>query len=340
MLEAPDCSWYRSDVVTADYDAIAQALTDGDDTAKLAALTSLSEIPDADFDKSQLPRLFRILRELIQASSREVQYKARGSLDRLKGLTGLGDLALVLTDFLEEKDAEAEPERPELVYGTIPYWLYELSSRDFRIRVKAVMELSATRQRRIFDELCDLQDKEDHEWVHATFAKYLGFFQQPESFERVTRYLSSPDNRVRANCLEGLEALGDARAAELVRPLLNDPDNRVRANAAKFLVKFDLDSVRTALDEMLNSEEEWMRDSATYILARIEFDGIGEYLDRALQDSNPLIASKAARALARKGNPEEAKAYLQAVDSTRDERLERAVREALSLLGTESGSKT
>lgn len=316
-----------------DYEALASALTGGDDDSKLAALHSLSEIPAEVFDKSKLPTFFRLLRARIHDGSREVQYKARGTMDRLKDLTGLGDLALVLTDFLEEEDVEAEPERPELVYGTIPYWLYELKSRDFRIRVKAVMELSQTRQRRIYEQLCELQDSEEHEWVHATFAKYLGYFEEPESFERVTRYLDSPDNRVRANCLEGLEVLGDARAADLVRPCLQDPDNRVRANAAKFLVRFDLDSVRTALDEMLSSDEEWMRDSATYILARVEFEGIEDYLNRALQDPNPMIASKAARALARKGDPEKARGFLEAVEPAGEERLERAVREALELLG-------
>lgn len=318
---------------TVDYDAIAQALSRGDDAEKLAALTSLGEIPSETFDKSKLPQFFRLLRARIHDGSREVQYKARGTLDRLKDLTGLGDLALVLTDFLEDDEREAEPERPELVYGTIPYWLYELQSRDFRIRVKAVMELAQTRQRRIFEKLMEVQDREDHEWVHATFAKYVGHFQEPESFERITRYLSSEDNRVRANCLEGLEALGDEKAVDLVRPLLQDPDNRVRANAAKFLVRFDLDSVKRALDEMLTAEEEWMRDSATYILARIEFPGIEEYLNRALQDPNPLIASKAARAMARKGDPERVRRHLTEVDLGRDERLARAVQEALDLLG-------
>ena len=319
-------------MATVDYEALAGALSGGDDAEKLAALTQLSEIPSEDFDKSKLPQFFRLLRARIHDGSREVQYKARGTMDRLKDLTGLGDLALVLTDFLEEEDKEAEPERPELVYGTIPYWLYELSSRDFRIRVKAVMELSQTRQRRIFERLAEVQDQEDHEWVHATFAKYMGYFDQPESFDRIIRYLDSKDNRVRANCLEGLEILGDERAVELVKPVLKDPDNRVRANAAKLLVRFDLSSVQEALDEMLESKEEWMRDSATYILARIEFDGISDYLNRALQDSNPLIASKAARALARKGDPTKARKFLEVVDPGGDERLQRAVKEALELL--------
>jgi HEAT repeat protein len=319
-------------VSEVDYEKIEASLTGSDDQEKLAALTTLHEIPAEEFDKSKLPRFFRLLRARIHDGSREVQYKARGTLDRLKDLTGLGDLALVLTEFLEDEDKEAEPERPELVYGTIPYWLYELSSRDFRIRVKAVMELAQTKQRRIYEKLIELQDREEHEWVHATFAKYLGQFDEPETFERMVRYLDASDNRVRANCLEGLEILGDARAVELVRPLLKDADNRVRANSAKFLVKFDLSSVKSALDEMLASDQEWMRDSATYILARIEFDGIEDYLARALLDENPLIASKAARALARKGNPERARAKLEDVDLGRDERLRRAVTEALEIL--------
>lgn len=319
--------------MSADYQKIEDALTSDSDAAKLEALQTLNDIPAGEFDKSTLPRFFRLLRARIHDGSREVQYKARGTLDRLKDLTGLGDLALVLTEFLEDEDKEAEPERPELVYGTIPYWLYELNSRDFRIRVKAVMELAQTKQRRIYEKLIDLQDREEHEWVHATFAKYLGQFDEPESFERVARYLEASDNRVRANCLEGLEMLGDERAVELVRPLLKDPDNRVRANSAKFLVRFDLDSVRSALDEMLESEEEWMRDSATYILARIDFEGIDSYLGRALADSNPLIAAKAARALARKGDPDKARAILEGIDPSRDDRLARAVQEALQILG-------
>lgn len=316
-----------------DYSKLLDVLQGGAAEAQIEALKTLQEIPADVFDKSKLPQFFKVLRSLVHEGEREVQYKARGTLDRLKDLTGLGDLALVLTDFLEEEDREAEPERPELVYGTIPYWLYELQSRDFRVRIKAIIELAKTRQRRIFEKLIEVQDQEEHEWVHATFSKYLGHFRQPESFERIVRYLDSRDNRVRANALEGLEFLADEGAVELVRPMLQDSDNRVRANAAKFLVRFDLPSVESALDAMLESKEEWMRDSATYILARVEFEGIEAFLERALQDPNPVIASKAARALARKGNPEAARGMLEEADGSRDERLAKAIEEALQQLG-------
>lgn len=316
-----------------DHRASLDTLARGDEAAKLAVLKTLSEVAPEDFEKSQLPAFFKALQARIQDGSKEVQYNARKALDRLKGFTGLGDLALVLTEFLDEADRDAEPERPELVYGTIPYWLHELTSKDFRVRVKAVMELARTGQRRIFDTLCENQAGETHEWVRATYAKYLGHFKYPETYGRVAGYLKDPDPRVRANCLEGLELLADPQSVPAVQPLLEDPDNRVRANAAKVLVKFDLASVQKALDSMLASPEEWMRDSATYILARIEFPGIEAYLDRALADPNPVIASKAARALARKGDPEEARARLRSADGSRDERLAKAIAEALQQLG-------
>lgn len=319
-----------------DYDGYRTALASGDEDQVLGALKALVEIPSDTFDKSQLPSLFKLLRPLVHKSKGEVQYTARRTLDRLKDLTGLGDLALVLTDYLDEEDRDAEPDRPELVYGTIPYWLYELeNSKDFRIRVKAVMELAATKQGRIFETLCKTQDAEEHEWVHATYAKYLGHFQKQEgAYERIVRYLDHSDSRTRANCLEGLELYGDEKAVDMVRPLLEDDDNRVRANAAKFLVRFDLESVETALDQMLGSDEEWMRDSATYILARVDFPGIVTYLERALGDRSAHIASKAARALARKGDPDAARRALEKVDAGENSQLARAVEDALAALGS------
>ncbi len=325
-------------MTTVDYQSLKDALAGADEASQIAALKALLEIPAEGFDKSQLPALFKLLRSTLHSASSEVQYTARRTLDRLKGLTGLGDLALVLTEYLDDEDREAEPERPELVYGTTPYWLYELNSKDYRIRVKAVMELCQTRQKRIYETLSRHQDAEGHEWVHATYAKYLGNFPgQPGVYQRIARYLGSPDNRVRANCLEGLELLGDAQAVTAVRPLLEDSDNRVRANAAKFLVRFDLESVKKALDQMLSSSEEWMRDSATYILARVDFPGIVPFLERALADPNPSIAARAARALVRKGDADEARRALETVDRDRDPQLHRAVTEALASLDTPRG---
>lgn len=273
-------------------------LASGDENVRLTAVRTLLSLPS--FDQEKLPRLIRVISERGMADgSIAVRYYAKKAYDRLQNLQRRPDLAVLRPSLLGEQAVNAVERAPTLVYGTREYWLYELRSIDFKIRVKAVMELCRShRDDAVFQRLLAMFGEDDHEHVLATLGKYLALFGRPEILDEALRLLEHRDARVRANTIEGLEELGSDLAVPAVMPLLRDTDNRVRANAAKFLVTMSPDEVRATLQEMLGSDEEWMRDSAIYILTRVEVPGREKLLLSVLEDASSDIARKALEALA------------------------------------------
>ena len=146
-----------------------------------------------------------------------------------------------------------------------------------------------------------LLGEERHEHVIATLVKYMAYHKDSRYFESVLPYLKHPDNRVRANAIEGLEVAGDRRAAPHLTPLLNDPDNRVRANAAKYLMSSHPDDVVNTIEEMLASEHEWMRDSALFLINVAKPPKTRTYLADLLKDPEHTIRAKAAEYMGRLG---------------------------------------
>jgi HEAT repeat protein len=246
-----------------------------------------------EFQKGEIPRFLKALTANLQDSSTAVRYYAKKAFARLKQELGTTELALIMSSLIAEGTDLSWETQPTFVYGTKAYWLYELSSIDFKIRVKAIIELSETPDETTVDRLFELLGEERHEHVVATLVKYLACYNDDRYFGAVLPYLSHPDNRVRANTIEGIELAGVKEAAIHIIPLLKDADNRVRANAAKFLMNSHRDDVEATIMDMMDSEFEWMRDSAVFVIDTVKPAHAMELLEKLTSDSNTEIAEKA-----------------------------------------------
>lgn len=276
------------------YDHLEKDLTATDETTRLDAVKKIITLPE--FAEAEVVRFVRALSAPLKDSSVAVRYYAKKAYSRLKRMVKGQDRHIMLPGLLDMDISTSAP-TPTFVYGSKDYWLYEINSIDYKIRVKAIMECSKYGTETAFQKILKLAETETHEHVLATIAKYLPFFKKPGIFERVVEYLKHPDWRVRANTIEGLEILNDPRSIPLVMPFLSDQDNRVKGNAVKYLVKSHPEEVRKALSEMLASPHVWMRDSAVFLAGKIDLSVSEDLLLRALRDDAHEVARKAISAL-------------------------------------------
>lgn len=276
------------------YDHLENDLTASDEAVRLDAVKKIITLPE--FAEGQVVRFVRALSAPLKDSSVAVRYYAKKAYSRLKRMVKGQDRHIMLPGLLDFPLDSATP-TPEFLYGSKDYWLYEINSIDYKLRVKAIMECAKFGSEVAFQRILKLAETETHEHVLATISKYLPFFKKPGIFERVVEYLKHPDWRVRANTIEGLEILNDPRAIPLMMPFLSDQDNRVKGNAVKYLVKSHPEEVRKALSDMLASPHVWMRDSAVFLAGKIDLMISEDLLLRALRDDAPEIARKAVAAL-------------------------------------------
>ncbi len=335
-LEVP-AQWagacFRRDGLTMkefDFDRLEADLSHADEHVRLQAVQKIILYPS--FEKKEIPRFLRVLLNNLQDNSTAVRYYAKKAFARLKESLGSSELALIMPSLLEDGADLSWEKQPTFVYGTKEYWLYELSSIDFKIRVKAIIELSRTPSPAVAERIFELLGEERHEHVIATLVKYLAHFQDPRYFETVLPYLRHPDNRVRANTIEGLEIAGDSRAAVHLIPLLSDPDNRVRANAAKYLMGSHPDDVVRTITEMLGSEHEWMRDSAIFLIEKAKPANSEELLLQLASDGQPDIRRKVSVALGALGKSTAATEALTVLQNDADENVRVAAEKAFAQL--------
>ena len=276
------------------YDHLEKELTATDEVVRLNAVKKIITLPE--FAENQVVRFVKALTAPLKDRSVEVRYYAKKAYSRLKSMIKGNARGLILPDSVDMPFDSMVP-TPTFVYGSRDFWTYEITSVDFKLRVKAIMECAKFGSEAAYQRIQKLAETETDEQVLATIAKYLPFFKRPGIFERVVEYLKHPDERVRANTIEGLEILNDPRAIPLVMPFLSDQDNRVKGNAVKYLVKSHPDEVRKALGEMLSSTHVWMRDSAVFLAGKIDLTISEDLLLRALKDDASEIVRKAIAAL-------------------------------------------
>jgi len=285
-----------------DFDELESNLKAGEETTRLKAIKQIITSPN--MGEEEAIRFLRILNDPLKDSSVAVRYYARKALSRLRGLIKGQDRHLILPQLLDENAMIPTEAAPTYVYGSKEFWFYELGSIDYKMRVKAVMAIceNLLQKEDAYVKVRELFKSESHEHVIATIVKYLPRFKRKEIFEFVVPYLKHEDWRVRANCIEGLETLGDDRAVPKVLPYLTDPDNRIKGNALRYLVASHVKEVQKAVKEMLDSTQEWMRDSALFLLNKVEFSVSEELLLYSLRDESPEVVRKAISILSQQAN--------------------------------------
>jgi HEAT repeat protein len=174
-----------------------------------------------------------------------------------------------------------------------------LASEDFEVRLDAVMRIAREKKSELKDQLVQLLQTEQHDFVRASLISCLKLFLTKEEGEMLSRFLNDPDNRVRSNTIEALEYLKMEKAIPLLFPALEDPDNRIRSVAAKALASFGEKKVFTVLKKMLNSKEDWMKNSSIFALSHIQSgEAIRLLIDAAKPPNLPETRLKAVIALA------------------------------------------
>lgn len=99
--------------------------------------------------------------------------------------------------------------------------------------------------------------------IIATFVKNLGLtFPTEQTLVAVFPYLKYDDERVIANCIEGISNIPSTKTVEVVSQLLSHKNHRIRANAAKALSKQKPSIAKKAILNMLQ-----MREKQHFVLA-------------------------------------------------------------------------
>jgi twitching motility protein PilT len=163
-------------------------------------------------------------------------------------------------------------------------------------RLKAVTALVGSDLAHKEDHLQGVVDGERDPQVRSGLATALiGLGARAIPF--LAKLIEDPDPRVKANCIEAIEQIGDGEAYAHIVPYLADVDNRVRTNAAQALNRFGKTRLIKCLDRMIDSDKTAYRDSAIYALGVARMPEAVPLLERGLKDVSEAVRLKAVRAL-------------------------------------------
>lgn len=177
-----------------------------------------------------------------------------------------------------------------------------LADADYRLRVHAVQNADRFESGAVLARLRESLAREQHGHVLATLVKWLGKLGGAPEVAVLVPYLKHEDPRIRANALEGLEAIGNLEASEAARPMLEDPHPRVKAAAARFLHAHDRGRALETLKAMLLSEDEAPRDAAIFALGGLDSGEAAELLETALESRDEALQVRSLKVLARLGS--------------------------------------
>ncbi len=202
------------------------------------------------------PRASTALRDLLHDQDRMVRYQAAWSLYKLGGR----DVPQTLSGLLSDPD--------EWIVINVLEILSRL--KDAEVIPSLVGQFKIVRDHRL----------------KAIIISSLGLFGESQLLPIFEEGLKSFDTRIQANAVEAISLL---RIPEIdlkrkLKRFLTHPNNRVKANAAVALYSTEPDKVREELELMISSKDVPTRRSAAYVLSRIQLTGQGKLLDPLLSD--------------------------------------------------------
>ncbi len=159
------------------------------------------------------------------------------------------------------------------------------------ISLDTIKKLFETKDSRVIAPLLDYLGQCKDVIQISYITKLLGVcFPSDEILQHLEPYLSHNDERVVANTIEGIEAIGTMASVKLIGSSLNPTNNRVKANAAKALARFDRDLATTAIVEMLqDSQNPHNQISACYAVKHLKSDIFIGYLE-PMMENNILLS--------------------------------------------------
>ncbi|MBI2944958.1 MAG: HEAT repeat domain-containing protein [Candidatus Wallbacteria bacterium] len=176
-------------------------------------------------------------------------------------------------------------------------WARSMSAEDYRVRLHAVQNTFLFPAGRVVPVLERRAAEESHPFVQASLVRALGENGGAEQVAIILPFLSSPDDRVRANAVEGLEMSGATDVSDAVRLLLDDPSARVRANAARLLQNHDHERSWQALKQMVCSGDQGAIRSALHVMEELDAFEVLELFGLALQSGSQDVQLNVLRVL-------------------------------------------
>lgn len=174
----------------------------------------------------------------------------------------------------------------------------KLADEDHVVRLDAVAAVGELAWEGALPQLLELLEGETHVFVLSKLVKVIGQLGGDRVLETLTPYLSHEDDRVRANTVEGMEAIpGDEKFHRLL-PLLEDPVPRVRANALKVVRALGDDRFTQVVRWMMQHPDLGHRQSVLHVLGVMKGDFAHQRLVEMLQDHHPDIRVRVIEMLA------------------------------------------
>ena len=208
--------------------------------------------------------------------------------------------------------------------------MYDEASRQQKLdMVKVIIE---RKDSSALDFVLQVLRQEEDVFVISSLVKASGILGERTTISILQPYLGHKDGRVRANAVEGLEAIGDEMGWPLIVPLLNDEDHRVRANAARALIQFDEGEARQLVQSLIDSQKTKERATALYFLRTVKVNWSERMLWSFIEkEEQPDLHRLACGLLAESGTFRSIK-FLERLSENSGEERKRAYNIALSAL--------
>lgn len=245
------------------------------------------------------PKVEKALQDLAASgnsnAARVIESLSAGSFERESNQR---EFARVLERLERELETGGRDKRVDRVtVETWPSFETYVQGETFEERLSAVEAGHRFPKEQVLPIFRRMIETETHPFVVSKLAKELGRIGDPEDAERIARFLKHPDQRVRANAVEGMGFLGGEAGAEWVRPCLEDPSPRVRANAAKVVYRVDRAKAFVVLKDMILSKQSGDVESATHALGEVHADDVFELMELALARDEQEVKINVLKAL-------------------------------------------
>lgn len=209
-----------------------------------------------------------------------------------------------------------------------------LASEDWKERLDAVAAAGALGWKLALDSLLGILDTEEHPFVISKLAKVVGQLGGNPVMPRLVKFLAHPDGRVRANAVEGFEAMtGDDKFSHLM-PLIEDPEPRVRANALKAIQALGGPRFGEMVKGMIRHPDEGHRKSVLYVLSAIANPFSRDCLLVMLEDGSSEIRHRAVELLAKRADPTVVQAFAKRLAGDTPVATTKRIREAMETIRT------
>lgn len=281
-----------------------RALQHGGLAGRRAVVWALCESPEAEATA--------MLHTVAQGADASLGAIARREIRRRRGLaemqppadpaTRLTDLDRLWRTFEAMSPADQEQQtievlaRPDNVRSLVQTRLTHPDPAD---RVKAVRMLTVGRAVAAAEESIYRLAHDPDPKVRSAVMRALPQVPSATAERLLRRATSDSDDRVRANAVEGLEAIGASRGNEsLFKSRLGDPDSRTRANAVKVLLKLGARESAESLCAMLRDPDREHRISALWAVSTLHLTPLLTRLkEMAETDPDPLVRQRAQEVL-------------------------------------------